>query len=133
MFLSEVALGKPYRITHDDPTLCEPPAGYDSVLACGRTEPGELGAGGLWQLWGCAAHRAEGREARSQVSHGAGVSLAQDPAQDEELLLDGKKVLVCQGKPIPMSAYKKSSFSQSEYLIYKESQCRLRYLVQLRF
>lgn len=45
MFLTEVALGKPYRITRDDPTLCQPPAGYDSVLACGRTEPGEPGAG----------------------------------------------------------------------------------------
>ncbi|XP_062356691.1 protein mono-ADP-ribosyltransferase PARP3 [Cinclus cinclus] len=95
MFLTEVALGKSYRITCDDPTLCQPPAGYDSVLACGQTEP--------------------------------------DPAQDEEVLLDGKKVLVCQGKPIPMSAYKDSSFSQSEYLIYQESQCRIRYLVQLCF
>ncbi|NXO82787.1 PARP3 polymerase, partial [Sitta europaea] len=95
MFLTEVALGKPYRITRDDPSLCQPPAGYDSVLACGRTEP--------------------------------------DPAQDEEVLLDGKKVLVCQGKPIPMAAYQDSSFSQSEYLIYQESQCRIRYLVQLRF
>ncbi|NXF06816.1 PARP3 polymerase, partial [Smithornis capensis] len=95
MFLTEVALGKPYRITRDNPSLRQPPAGYDSVLACGQTEP--------------------------------------DPAQDEEMLLDGKKVLVCQGKPIPMPAYKDSSFSQSEYLIYKESQCRIRYLVQLRF
>ncbi|NXP10196.1 PARP3 polymerase, partial [Thinocorus orbignyianus] len=95
VFLTEVALGKPYRITCDDPTLCQPPAGYDSVLACGRTEP--------------------------------------DPAQDEEMLLDGKKVLVCQGKPIPMAPYKDSSFSQSEYLIYQESQCRIRYLVQLQF
>ncbi|KFQ33990.1 Poly [ADP-ribose] polymerase 3, partial [Merops nubicus] len=95
MFLTEVALGKPYRITRDDPTLCQPPAGYDSVLACGRTEP--------------------------------------DPAQDAEVLLDGKKVLVCQGKPIPMPAYKDSSFSQSEYLVYQESQCRIRYLVQLHF
>ncbi|XP_014725047.1 PREDICTED: LOW QUALITY PROTEIN: poly [ADP-ribose] polymerase 3 [Sturnus vulgaris] len=95
MFLTEVALGKPYRITRDDPTLCQPPAGYDSVLACGRTEP--------------------------------------DPAQDVEVVLDGKKVLVCQGKPIPMSAYKDSYFSQSEYLIYQESQCRIRYLVQLCF
>ncbi|NXY51062.1 PARP3 polymerase, partial [Ceuthmochares aereus] len=95
MFLSEVALGKPYHITSDDPTLCKPPAGYNSVLACGQTEP--------------------------------------DPALDEELLLDGKKVLVSQGKPIPMPAYKDSSFSQSEYLIYQESQCRIRYLVQLRF
>ncbi|OXB58158.1 hypothetical protein ASZ78_006930 [Callipepla squamata] len=95
MFLTEVALGKPYRITRDEPTLQQPPDGYDSVLACGRTEP--------------------------------------DPAQDEEVLLDGKKVLVCQGKPIPMPAYKDSSFFQSEYLIYQESQCRIRYLVQLRF
>ncbi|XP_056194209.1 protein mono-ADP-ribosyltransferase PARP3 isoform X2 [Falco biarmicus] len=95
MFLTEVALGKPYRITCDDPTLCQPPTGYDSVLACGQTEP--------------------------------------DPAQDQEVLLDGRKVLVCQGKPIPMPAYKNSSFSQSEYLIYQESQCRIRYLVQLRF
>ncbi|XP_058701103.1 protein mono-ADP-ribosyltransferase PARP3 [Poecile atricapillus] len=95
MFLTEVALGKPYRITRDDPTLCQPPAGYDSVLACGQTEP--------------------------------------DPAQDKEVLMDGKKVLVCQGKPICMPAYKDSSFSQSEYLIYQESQCRIRYLVQIRF
>ncbi|NXP52117.1 PARP3 polymerase, partial [Heliornis fulica] len=95
MFLTEVALGKPYRITCDNPTLCQPPPGYDSVLACGQMEP--------------------------------------DPAQDEELLLDGKKVLVCQGKPIPMPAYKDSSFIQSEYLIYQESQCRIRYLIQLQF
>ncbi|NXC76689.1 PARP3 polymerase, partial [Anhinga anhinga] len=95
MFLTEVALGKPYRITCDNPMLCQPPAGYDSVLACGQMEP--------------------------------------DPAQDEEVLLDGKKVLVCQGKPIPMPTYKDSSFSQSEYVIYQESQCRIRYLVQLQF
>lgn len=56
-----------------------------------------------------------------------------DPAQDVEVMLDGKKVLVCQGKPIPMPAYKDSSFFQSEYLIYQESQCRIRYLVQLHF
>ncbi|NXN95108.1 PARP3 polymerase, partial [Rhinopomastus cyanomelas] len=95
MFLTEVALGKSHRITRDDPTLCQPPAGYDSVVACGQTEP--------------------------------------DPAQDEEMLLDGKKVLVCQGKPIQMPAYKDSCFSQSEYLIYQESQCRIRYLVQVQF
>ncbi|KAK4814965.1 hypothetical protein QYF61_006909 [Mycteria americana] len=95
MFLVGVALGKPCRITCDDPTLSQPPAYYNSVLACGQTEP--------------------------------------DPAQDEEVLLDGKKVLVCQGKPIPMPTYKDSSFSQSEYLIYQESQCQICYLVQLRF
>ncbi|KAH0630023.1 hypothetical protein JD844_012584 [Phrynosoma platyrhinos] len=95
MFLNEVALGKEYHILHDDPSLRKPPDGYDSVLACGRTEP--------------------------------------DPAHDKELILDGKKVLISQGKPIPMSQYQSSSFSQSEYLIYQESQCCIRYLVQLHF
>lgn len=85
--------------------------------------------------------------ARSQVSAGwwgwglwgrpSGLALAEssrpDPARDVEVTLDGKKVLVCQGKPIPMPAYKDSSFFQSEYLIYQESQCRIRYLVQLHF
>uniref|UniRef100_A0A670ILM4 Poly [ADP-ribose] polymerase n=1 Tax=Podarcis muralis TaxID=64176 RepID=A0A670ILM4_PODMU len=56
-----------------------------------------------------------------------------DPAQDKEIILDGKKVLVSQGKPVPMAKYKSSCFSQSEYLIYQESQCRIRYLIQLRF
>lgn len=66
MFLTEVALGKPYRITCDDPTLCQPPAGYDSVLACGRTEPGEPGAGG-WA--GCGAWVGTGQDGeRGQLS-----------------------------------------------------------------
>ncbi|KAJ6667722.1 hypothetical protein lerEdw1_016043 [Lerista edwardsae] len=95
MFLNEVALGKEYRITQDNPSLTKPPDGFDSVLACGVTEP--------------------------------------DPAHDKEIILDGKKVVVSQGKPVQMSKYKGSSFSQSEYLIYQESQCRIRYLIQLRF
>ncbi|NXE55409.1 PARP3 polymerase, partial [Casuarius casuarius] len=74
---------------------------------------------------------------RRLLWHGTNVAviaaILRNPAQDKEVLLDGRKVLVCQGKPIPMSAYKDSSFSQSEYLIYQESQCRIRYLVQLRF
>ncbi|KYO22983.1 poly [ADP-ribose] polymerase 3 [Alligator mississippiensis] len=95
MFLNEVALGKEYRITQDDSSLRKPPANYNSVIACGRTEP--------------------------------------DPAYDRELIIDGKKVLVSQGPPITMPQYQDSSFSQSEYLIYQESQCRIRYLVQLHF
>lgn len=65
MFLSEVALGKSYRITSDDPTLCQPPAGYDSVLACGQTEPGEPGAGGAVGAVGRQEAEHGGREARS--------------------------------------------------------------------
>ncbi|OPJ80781.1 poly [ADP-ribose] polymerase 3 [Patagioenas fasciata monilis] len=80
MFLTEVALGKPYCTTCDDPTLCQPPTGFHSILACGRTEL--------------------------------------DPTHDEEVLLDGRKVLVCQGKPTPMPTYKNSSFrtEQVHYL-----------------
>jgi poly [ADP-ribose] polymerase len=40
MFLNEAALGKEHIITMDDYQLTSPPAGYDSVLAKGRTEPG---------------------------------------------------------------------------------------------
>uniref|UniRef100_A0A8C8RTG4 Poly [ADP-ribose] polymerase n=1 Tax=Pelusios castaneus TaxID=367368 RepID=A0A8C8RTG4_9SAUR len=94
MFLNEVALGREYRITRDDSSLCKAPQGYNSVIACGRTEP--------------------------------------DPAHDRELIIEGRKVLVPQGKPIPMAKYQDSYFSQSEYLIYQESQCQIRYLLQLR-
>ncbi|XP_069500129.1 protein mono-ADP-ribosyltransferase PARP3-like isoform X1 [Ambystoma mexicanum] len=56
-----------------------------------------------------------------------------DPSRDKAIDLDGKKVVVSQGKPIPMPKFDDSYFSQSEYLIYKESQCRIRYLLQLQF
>ncbi|XP_045386043.1 protein mono-ADP-ribosyltransferase PARP3 isoform X1 [Lemur catta] len=54
-----------------------------------------------------------------------------DPTQDTELELDGQRVIVPQGRPIPCPEFRNSTFSQSEYLIYQESQCRLRYLLQV--
>ncbi|XP_013015016.1 protein mono-ADP-ribosyltransferase PARP3 isoform X2 [Cavia porcellus] len=54
-----------------------------------------------------------------------------DPSQDIELELDGQQVVVPQGRPIPCSEFSSSPFSQSEYLIYQESQCRLRYLLEV--
>ncbi|MBN3311950.1 PARP3 polymerase, partial [Atractosteus spatula] len=56
-----------------------------------------------------------------------------DPSMDTFITLDGKKVTVPQGKPISQSLFSDSYFSQSEYLIYKESQCRIRYLLELKF
>uniref|UniRef100_A0A8C8VRV7 Poly [ADP-ribose] polymerase n=1 Tax=Peromyscus maniculatus bairdii TaxID=230844 RepID=A0A8C8VRV7_PERMB len=56
-----------------------------------------------------------------------------DPTQDIELELDGQQVAVPQGQPLPCPSFESSSFSQSEYLIYKESQCRLRYLLEIHF
>ncbi|KAM5315465.1 protein mono-ADP-ribosyltransferase PARP3-like isoform 1-T2 [Glossophaga mutica] len=55
-----------------------------------------------------------------------------DPTQDTELELDGQRVVVPQGQPRPCPEFSASSFSQSEYLIYQESQCRLRYLLEVR-
>lgn len=54
-----------------------------------------------------------------------------DPSQDTVITLEGKKVTVPQGKAIEQPQYANSSFSNSEYLIYKESQCRLRYLLEM--
>uniref|UniRef100_A0A2K5L7U5 Poly [ADP-ribose] polymerase n=3 Tax=Cercocebus atys TaxID=9531 RepID=A0A2K5L7U5_CERAT len=55
-----------------------------------------------------------------------------DPTQDTELELDGQRVVVPQGQPVPCPEFSSSTFSQSEYLIYQESQCRLRYLLEVR-
>lgn len=56
-----------------------------------------------------------------------------DPSKDVFIELDGKKVAVPQGKAIKQQQYQDSSFFNSEYLIYKESQCRIRYLLELKF
>ncbi|XP_008056005.1 poly [ADP-ribose] polymerase 3 [Carlito syrichta] len=55
-----------------------------------------------------------------------------DPTQDTELELDGQRVVVPQGRPVPCPEFSSSHFSQSEYLIYQESQCCLRYLLEVR-
>lgn len=54
-----------------------------------------------------------------------------DPTLDTFITLEGKEVSVPQGKPVDQPQYTGSHFSNSEYLIYKESQCRLRYLLEL--
>lgn len=55
-----------------------------------------------------------------------------DPKDEITIKIDGKDVIVPQGKPIDQSKYSDSYFSQSEYLVYKESQVRLRYLIRLK-
>jgi len=56
-----------------------------------------------------------------------------DPKKDKTIHIDGNELIIPQGKPIKMDEYHESSFDQSEYLIYHESQNRLRFLVKLRF
>uniref|UniRef100_A0A671UHW0 Poly [ADP-ribose] polymerase n=1 Tax=Sparus aurata TaxID=8175 RepID=A0A671UHW0_SPAAU len=55
-----------------------------------------------------------------------------DPSKDTFITLDGKQVAVPQGKPIEQPQFSDSHFGNSEYLIYKESQCRIRYLLELK-
>ncbi|CAG5126727.1 unnamed protein product [Candidula unifasciata] len=52
-----------------------------------------------------------------------------DEKSDTTLTFDGKKVIVPQGKPKKVAEYAKSSFTQSEYLVYREDQVRMRYLL----
>ncbi|XP_073325060.1 protein mono-ADP-ribosyltransferase PARP3 [Pagrus major] len=59
-------------------------------------------------------------------------SVEPDPSKDIFITMDGKKVAVPQGKPIDQPQFSGSSFGNSEYLIYKESQCRIRYLLELK-
>lgn len=51
MFLAEVALGRENHIMADDHTLKQAPPGFDSVVARGRTEPGESQASEAAQAW----------------------------------------------------------------------------------
>ena len=56
-----------------------------------------------------------------------------DPKKDTTIEIDGKTVVVPQGQPIHQPTFSNSSFSQSEYLVYKENQARIRYLLKLKF
>lgn len=58
-------------------------------------------------------------------------SVEPDPSKDVFITLEGKKIAVPQGKAIDQPQFSNSHFGNSEYLIYKESQCRLRYLLEL--
>ncbi|XP_074645032.1 protein mono-ADP-ribosyltransferase PARP3-like [Tubulanus polymorphus] len=55
-----------------------------------------------------------------------------DPKQDTSLKMEGFDVVIPQGKPVKQSTYKSSHFSESEYLVYKESQARIRYLLKMK-
>ena len=52
-----------------------------------------------------------------------------DESQDKKLKFGGNEVVVPVGKPKRKNF--SSAFSQSEYLVYKESQVRMRYLFEL--
>ena len=61
------------------------------------------------------------------------ISFPTDPKADTTLKIDGKEVVVPQGKPKSNPEGSGSHFGQSEYLIYKESQNRIRYLLLMDF
>lgn len=55
-----------------------------------------------------------------------------DPKDDITWTFEGKSVVVPQGSPIKQPQWQKSSFTHSEYLVYSESQVRLRYILKLK-
>jgi poly [ADP-ribose] polymerase len=55
-----------------------------------------------------------------------------DPKDDLEWTFDGKKVIVPQGKPVAQKPYAKSNFDKTEYLVYQESQIRIRYVLHVQ-
>ena len=66
------------------------------------------------------------------------VALGQsEPEQTKniQILLDGRSVVIPQGlpKPNPRLLGRKSEFTQSEYLVYKESQVRIRYIIKMKW
>ncbi|KTF95026.1 hypothetical protein cypCar_00025017, partial [Cyprinus carpio] len=74
-------------------------------------------------------------ENRKLLWHGTNVAVVAifDPSEEVFIEFDGKKVAVPRGKAIKQQQYQGSSFFNSEYLIYKESQCHIRYLLELKF
>ncbi|KAK4310466.1 hypothetical protein Pmani_017995 [Petrolisthes manimaculis] len=56
-----------------------------------------------------------------------------DPKKNKKIQLDGKDVIVPLGKPVPQKEWSKSNFDQSEYLVYKESQACIRYILKFSF
>ncbi len=54
-----------------------------------------------------------------------------DPKDDLTIDIEGKKVIVPTGKLLKQPQWSKSSFTQSEYLLYQESQVRLRYALRV--
>lgn len=56
-----------------------------------------------------------------------------DPKKNKKIVLDGKEVIVPVGEPVPQEEWSISRFVQSEYLVYKESQARLRYILKFSF
>jgi len=56
-----------------------------------------------------------------------------DPAKDVKFEIEGHEVVVPQGKPVKQQEWNHSSFSQTEYLVYKESQNHIRYLLKIKW
>ena len=55
-----------------------------------------------------------------------------DPGRDHTLTFEEREVVVPQGQPVAQSKFSQSYFSQSEYLVYRESQNCIRYLLKMK-
>ncbi|XP_071552912.1 protein mono-ADP-ribosyltransferase PARP3-like [Panulirus ornatus] len=56
-----------------------------------------------------------------------------DPKRYMKMNFEGKEVVVPLGKPLNQKRWSHSVFEYNEYIIYKESQARIRYMVKFSF
>jgi hypothetical protein len=148
MFLCEAALGKQNVIQADDSSLTKPPKGHTPpVLFAIKNVTTKILFHRTVAFSSSKPHAPFVHILKTQylqfflawLTAGFDSVLAlgstePDPKKDKTMKIDGHTVTIPQGKPIKNPALKGStSFSQSEYLLYKEGQVRIRYVLRMKW
>lgn len=118
MFLVQAALGKQHTIEKDDWQLQAPPKGV-SYAHCVRAHALPCTLASLTQAVLCAGYDSILAKGRTEP----------EPGKETSLKIGGTNVAVPQGTVQAQADAKDSYFFQSEYLVYKEAQQRLRYVI----
>jgi len=159
MFLVEAPLGRAATVTRDGPPHCasvSAPPGFDSVIAVGQVSTGYRPSVGLaFDPTSVASYLGVKLLVRNTEHSLRGqcplllillLQVGPDPAEDAELLINDVLVSVPQARPTPLGSHVEpyawarhgpgtggsaSSFHHSEYLVYREAQHRIRYVLLL--
>lgn len=114
VFLAQAALGTVCETMTDRTDLTSAPQGFDSVKACGRQSPNPDEATVV------TLHREQ-----QHVNDNGGAVDGSDDQMDA--------VLVPTAKPVLVPRFQNSAFTQDEFVVYKEEQVRIRYIITVKF
>lgn len=114
VFLAQAALGTMCETITDRTDLTSAPQGFDSVKACGRQSPNPDEATVVTML----------RDQHHVNNNGGGVDGSDDQVD---------AVLVPTAKPVLVRRFQNSAFTQDEFVVYKEEQVRIRYIITVKF